>query len=238
MATANDLIKLALKQVGVIAVGETAAAEDVNDALTLLNSMLGQWSRKRWLTYHLQETAVVGTGALSYTVGIGGAFNITQPDRLEDAFVRLLNTTGTNQVDYPLTILESRQDYDQIALKSLQSLPQFVFYDANYPMGNLYVWPLPTSLYEVHILTKAPLNGFTALSQVINIAPEYMEALYYNLACRLRAQYRLPPDDSLVGLARAALATIRAENTAIPNLRIPQTLLGIGGRYNIYSDNN
>lgn len=61
------------------------------------------------------------TGAQSYTVGAGQSINITRPDRIEAAFVRLVN--GTQAVDYPLDLLGSREDYNKIALKGLSTFP-------------------------------------------------------------------------------------------------------------------
>ena len=49
ISTVGDLITLALKDSGVLGAGQTALAEDMNDALSRLNMMLGQWNRRRWL---------------------------------------------------------------------------------------------------------------------------------------------------------------------------------------------
>lgn len=43
MATANDVISLALKDIGVLAADETAEAADAADALDTLNQMLVMW---------------------------------------------------------------------------------------------------------------------------------------------------------------------------------------------------
>jgi hypothetical protein len=96
-------------------------AEDANDALTLLNAMLAQWQRKRWLVYSLDDVSFPATGQPSYTVGVGQNINIQRPDRIEAAFVRLVN--GPQSVDYPLDLLSSREDYNDIALKSLETFP-------------------------------------------------------------------------------------------------------------------
>ena len=54
-------------------------------------------------------------------MGTGGAVNIPRPDRLESAYVRLAN--GGQQVDYMLDIVQAREDYNEIALKQLQTFP-------------------------------------------------------------------------------------------------------------------
>lgn len=41
--TAGSIINLALKMAGILGVGQTATAEDANDAFTVLNMMLAQW---------------------------------------------------------------------------------------------------------------------------------------------------------------------------------------------------
>lgn len=234
--TPRDLIELALKDSGVYGVAQTPLAEDSNDAFNRCNMMLAQWSVKRWLVYQLIDTAVTATGATSYTVGIGYDFNITRPDRIEAAYFRQISPI-TNQPDTPLSILQSREDYSRISLKGLQSFPQYVFYDPGFPTGTIYFWPVPSNVYEMHILTKAVLSQFSSMSQVINLPSEYLAAIFYNLCVRLRPAYEKGPDPTLTAMARDALAVIRASNTQIPRLKMPSGLNNRGA-YDVYGDNN
>ncbi|HQT76814.1 MAG TPA: hypothetical protein PLD10_07150 [Rhodopila sp.] len=235
LPNAASLINLALKMAGVLGVGQTAQAEDTNDAFTLMNAMLAQWQRKRWLVYALVDTPFVSTGAESYTVGLGENFNIARPDKVESVFARYV-PTGSTPVDYPLEIIEAREDYNRIPLKLLGTFPQVAFYDAQYPVGNLFVWPVPeASLFEIHITTKAVLSQFTNTTSTMALPPEYQEAIIYNLVPRLRAMYGLPPDPVTNALAVSALATIRAANAQIPRLQVPPEA-GVHTRYNVFSD--
>jgi hypothetical protein len=235
--TPAELIALALLDSGVIGQGQTASAEDANNAFIRLNMMMAQWRRKRWLVYHEVDVPLTSTGAQSYTVGTGGDFDVARPDRLEAAFVRQLIPSGQNQVDYPLEILQAREDYNLIALKTMGTLPQVIFYDSAYPLGVVYPWPVPqASIYQIHLTLKADLPQFTSLAQTINLPEEYRAALHYNLCARLRPAYQMPPDPSIVGLARDALNVIRSANTQIPRLRMPASLRRNGGRYNILND--
>lgn len=90
MTTPVELINLALKQAGVLGVGQTASAEDTNDAFRLLNMMLAQWSLKRNIVYRITDTAFAATGAETYTVGPGGDFNMPRPSKLVGAYCRQL----------------------------------------------------------------------------------------------------------------------------------------------------
>lgn len=236
MTTAADLITQALKIAGVMGVGQAAAAEDVEDALIHLNQMISQWNRKRWLIYHLVDTPLTATGATSYTVGPGGNFAVPRPDRLEAAYFRQLISGAPNLVDYPLTILSSREDYSHIRLKSLTTWPETIFYDAAFPLGAVYPHPVPQAgLFELHLVTKDTLAQFAVPGSVANLPPEYLAALQWNLAVRLRSAWQMPPDPVAIGLAKDALTVIRNANTQIPRLRMPAGLAK-GGGYNIYSD--
>lgn len=237
MTTARDLIYSAMKDAGVLGVGQTPLAEDANDALIRLNAMMAQWSRRRWLVYHLIDVFFQASGALSYSLGPGGDINAVRADKIESAFFRQTFGTPASQVDYPLEILNSRQDYNQIALKQMSSFPVALFYDSGWPMGNVFIWPLPSNAYEVHLSLKATLQSFPSLTTIIDLPPEYDEALRMNLAVRLRVAYRMAPDGQLIALAKVALNTIKNSNAQIPLMGYPSDLpMGAGGRYNIFSD--
>jgi len=241
VTTGGDIVRLALKDAGVIGIGQTANAEDTNDVFDTLNMMLAQWSIKRWLVYHLLDLSVVSTGAQTYTVGPGGDIDTgssQRPDRLEDGcyFRQLVSTSTPNQIDYPLILLESREDYSRIALKQLVTFSDYIFYDPVMPLGVIYPWPIPNSAYyEIHILIKDQLQQFTNLADDINLPNQYIAAMRYNLGVRIRPLYQLPPDQTLAALALTSLNVIKNSNAQIPRLRLPSGL-GRGSRYNVYGD--
>jgi hypothetical protein len=236
VTTVGDVINQSLKKAGILGVGQTALAEDSNDAFADLIDLLSQWQRKRWLTWNLIDTFITSTGAVSYTIGTGQNFNIARPDRIEAAFFRQLINTSPNQVDYPLEIIPARETYNQIALKSLTSWPQYIFYDSAYPVGNVYVWPVPqASLFEIHLTLKVPFSTISNLSTNIVMPPEYIPAIKWNLAVRLRESYQLPPSVALAKLAQESLDVIRGANVQVPLLQCDKTLIR-GGLYSIYSD--
>jgi len=238
MTTARELITASLKDAGVVGVGQTASSEDANDSLIRLNAMMAQWSRRRWLVYHLIDQVFPATGALSYSIGNGGDISTTRPDQIEAAFFRQTAGAPGNQVDYQLHILHSREDYNRIALKAMNSFPQCLFYDSGFPLGNVFIWPVPSNLYEIHLSLKSSLQSFPTLDTAILLPPEYEEALRLNLTIRIRIAYQLPPDQQLIALAKVALNTIKNSNAQIPNLRMPSDLTAgsAGSRYNIFSD--
>lgn len=237
MSTARDIITLALYDAGIVAQGQQPNADDTNRAFTRLNFMIGEWQVQRWLIWHTVDLAKTSTGALSYTIGPAGDFAFgVRPDRLEKAYFRQLVQSQPNQIDYPVDLLSSREDYTQIALKQLQSFPQVCFYDSAFPLGSVFFWPVAqATIYELHVVAKDVLAQFATLDTVINLPLEYFNALHLNLQVRLRAAYDLPPQLMVVGLAKKALAVVRGANAQIPRLTMPTDLVR-PGIYNPYSD--
>lgn len=236
MVTPNDIIVQSLKKAGVLGVGQTALAEDINDAYLDLQDMLGQWQRKRWMIWHLVDYGFQGNSSVNYTVGPGGNFNINpRPDKIESAFFRQTVQSQPNQIDYPLELIVDRETYNRISLKQLQTFPQYLFYDSAFPTGFAYPWPLLQNIYELHLTVKETLAQFTSLNQTIVLPLEYFAALKFSLARRLRQAYRLPIDTELNALEKDALNVIKNANAQISRLVIPTDLVR-PGIYNVFSD--
>jgi hypothetical protein len=160
----------------------------------------------------------------------------TRTNRLEKAFVRV-NAGQSSQTDLPLTVLRSYEDWASVPIKNVQSgWPQAVFLDAGYPVSTLYVWPAPSSQYEIHLLLLNPLIRINDLSTDLNLPDEYLDAIMWNLGKRLLSSYRKPKDPEIEQQAAAALNTVRNANIQLPRLQIPRELTGFWG-YNIYTDN-
>lgn len=236
--TGQDICTQSLKKAGILGAGVEADGEDISDALRDLNDMIAQWNRQRYLVYRLESLSFTSTGAQSYTIGPASNFVTSpRPDRIESAFIRQLNSSP-NFVDSPLQLIEARETYSRIALKTLGSYPQFLWYDPEFPVGKLYPWPVPqATIYALHVQIKMVLAEITEANLAVNIdlPGEYFAALKFNLARRLRSAYRLPADAELNALAQDALAVIRGANAQIPRLNIPPEL-NRGGLYDINSD--
>ncbi|AHX16138.1 hypothetical protein CH75_04910 [Dyella jiangningensis] len=67
------------------------------------------------------------------------------------------------------------------------------------------------------------------------LPPEYQEAIIFNLAARLRPMYGLPPEQSIIALAKSSLSVIRGANAQIPRLTLPVQVTR-DSLYNIFGD--
>jgi hypothetical protein len=168
--TARDFISLAAKEAGILGIGQTLLAEDINDCFTLLRRMMSQWQKKRWLVPMLLDISMPGNGLISNKIGPGQYWNAQRPDKIQSAYIIQLNT-GSNPISLPVTLVFSYEDYALIAVKNLPSLPYLCFYDAAYPYGNVFFWPIPNATYELHLIVKGAINWQTEIAEFVVVNP-------------------------------------------------------------------
>lgn len=152
-----------------------------------------------------------------------------RPDKIETAYGRFLNQTGPTTLDFDLGIIESWEDYNTIKLKNLGTIPYAVFYDAQFPVGQLYVWPVPPAgQYGLNIGVKAQLPAYDTLTTELGLPDEYAEGFIYGLVIRLAGLYGLNPRPSHVVLFRNAMRVIRNSNLQLTELRMPAAVAVTG----------
>ncbi|HEY2538220.1 MAG TPA: hypothetical protein VGI28_01780 [Stellaceae bacterium] len=234
----SDAISYAMRVAGILGVGQVALPQDTADAQTALLLMLQQWRQKRWLVFRLNWDIVpLVIGKQSYTVGPTATPNpdfvtdgYARPANVQSCFLRQNVGSGPNSypIDFPMRILGSRQEYDRISLKSLQSWPASIYYDPTIPNATLYIWPIPVQhLFSLYIAWQTAIDPVTTepSAEITDFLPEEtQEAIIYNLALRLCTNYKMPPDPAVASMAKATLNTLRQTNFALQPLRMPQSL--------------
>lgn len=221
MPTAADIINLALKDIEVIGEAETASAETLADALTTMNQMLALWSVSGVNVYTQVETSFTPTGALSYTVGPSGNFNISRPSVIDHVYWR------SGDIDYPIHILDTFEEYQDITSKTLIGQPIVAFYLPAITQGVLYVYPQPNT-GSLKITTRVKLPVYAAAADTLAIPPEFELAVRSSLAELLSINMgkKLRPDI-------AALATKTRKIMKRNNLKIKPLEIAHGHLYNV-----
>lgn len=240
MTTARDVVTFSLKKSGILGVGRPPSAEDLSDGMSDLNDMLALWNRQRWMIWDEVNYVLTSTGALTYTAGPGGDFDVTpRPNRIKSAFIRILTQPPNLQVDRPLRVIEAREEYDRIALKPLISFTQAVFLDTAYPLAVVHPYPVPNaSIYALGLTFTNVLPVLTADTDLVTLPAEYLPAMKFNLARTMRQAYGkgMKPDLELNRLASNSLNVIKNANLQIPQLVMPKVLTNSQPGYNILSD--
>ena len=193
----KQLINSALRKLGVIGAKEEADAREISDALNQLNRMLNNWSVQPNNIYKIvKEDFTLTSGTSEYTFGAGGTFNSARPTKI------IRCTYASGGVDHKI-VETTAENYADIGLKTLESLPEMFWYNPEYPLGRMTFYPVPDDAYTITVYSKKPLAQYTNSANDVNLPPEYESAIEFNLAIELSAEYTSDPPAVVVARAQS-----------------------------------
>ncbi len=229
MATALDIIKAALHNIGAIAIEEVPTAAEANDAFNLLNNMIAVWNTENLMIYSVNpEVFPVVPNQLSYTMGPGGNFNTARPVLIEDAYMR--DSAGN---DYKMSIV-NYETYSAIITKTTSSaLPTVMYDNQDFPLKTLTFWPKASDgSYSFVLWVWKAVASFAALSDTLSLPPGYQAALEFNLSVWLSPRYGKTVSPDLALLASSTKAQLKKINYEVKELVFDPTLTGKGRVFN------
>lgn len=230
MSTAQDLIEGALRKIAVLGYGSSLSNEEAQDGLSALNAMLASWSVDNATIYtesKLNNSWAAGTG--SKTIGSGGDIDTTRPTDI---------TAATYTIGTTVYKLDIRDEKERAMLADLttQGTPSELYYDADYPLANIYLQSIPNTAGTLNLYYRIPLTSFALLTTTFAFPPEYEEALIYNLAIRLAPEYEKEPAPSVIQIANKSLDMVKRQNTKNEkNVSLIDSALTVPTSFNIYT---
>lgn len=233
MGTYRELITQAAMVNGIVGQGVSLEGQQADDALYLLRALIDRWNATDTMLF-TQEivTKQLTAGQQVYTVGPGANIDLTQrPTKLQAAFLR--DTSNSPNIDRKMWILGPTEWGSVISKGVTSTIPYYVYYDANWPTANLYVWPTPSASYTIVLHFFKPLDSFISLDDTENLPPAYRAALYWNLALWLAPQYGFEPSQITVQQAAASLLAIEQSSFQPERMNFDLDSLGV---YQIGSD--
>ena len=225
--TVLGIVNRALRLIGVAQTGESAGADESKDAFDVLNQLLGQWNNQKLMLYGWKNELFNLTAAKGvYTIGPGGDFDTTRPQKITKAFVRYnASTQQSFAYDYGLEIVPNDK-YQDVFLKALTvTYPIYLFYNNTYPLGAITLYPYPSQECILGLSSWMQIEKFESLIQDISLPPGYESALAYNLAIEMGMEYGKPLDPMITEKALETKADIMRVNTEISYLKTDTALL-------------
>jgi len=211
--TRDQVILAALRKLGQIEPGDTAATVDSNiisNCAQSLNLMLKQWMTdgiKLW-TYNEYVLPLVASQT-SYVIGPSGPGLVgDKPLRLiqGQGLTFLRNTSVTPNIDTPMQIL-SRQEYLSLGSKFSTGTTNSVYLDVGKTSSTLYVYLTPDATtatnYQLHFTAQRPINDILTSTDVPDFPNEWMQALVWGLADQLAIEFDVPANHRQEILMRA-----------------------------------
>ncbi len=238
MTTAQDIIQDALEMIGVYSPGDAISSADASRALTVLNDMLDSWSNESLSCYNiLEQSGTFVPGQSAYTIGPGGNINATRP-------LKIQNDTGSayildvNNNKYMIDVVDRKMWNMKTTAVANSDLPELLFYDMQFPLGIINVWPTPSIGYTFYFDSFLQLVDFSGLTSVANLPPGYMRAIKANLAAELLPYFRDAQINPLIAIrAMESKGNIKRTNMKTQIAVFDPELVARGAAtYNIYAD--
>ncbi len=218
--TAQTIIKLALKDIGAIAVGETPTADEEADALSTMKMMFRHWAAKNIrMFFSTVEGPFVLTGAGEYTIGSGGTFNTVRPLTIKYALSE----------SYPETFIPTLSEGEMANGKSGMA------YNPTYPLGTIYITSDLDS-GNLYLLSFKPLAEPAGIASDVLLPDEYIEAIRYGLAVRLAPMFGKSAPAEVISLAKGGLNDLETRHFADMVNPVASEVIKISRRYNINND--
>lgn len=193
--TRDDIIKRALRLIGVVAQGETPTTDQTTEAALSLNGLVKAWQADGMPLWALKTYSVPLTASTaSYRIGVSQTINTPKPLKIIQAF----NYDSNSNIDIPIRII-TKQEYNILGNKTSAGNPIQIYYDPQNTYGDLFVFPVPTSVEAaantIKIVYQRPFEDFDAATDTPDFPQEWYDALTYGLATRLAPEYGVPTAD-------------------------------------------
>lgn len=196
MATSvGDILRSAMRKVGILAAGEPIPDEDANDGLEVFEQMIDAWSNETLL---IPVVGVVTFGVLAdqpeYTIGRyptaapypTNHIETARPERIISAFIR--DGSGT---DYPQEQIVV-DTYSRISRKTNASRPSRFYLRKGWPLNTILFESTPYADETLHLEVVQPLSDIlpvASLTETINLPPGYKRTIINNLALELAPEW-------------------------------------------------
>ena len=183
--TRDDIITEALENIGVLAAGETAAADDVTSASRTLNILAKSLHadpgvRLRFID---QQTVSLVDGTGSYDLAADTL-------KVLDVWLRI------NNEDTHLDVI-SREEYDLEVAKTAEGQPQRVYIDYAPDTPKAYFLPVPEASYTAYVVNERMVEDFDASADNPDYPVKATDMLVTGLTWKLAPKFGLPLDERM-----------------------------------------
>jgi hypothetical protein len=237
--TIYDLVALALRQCGIISLGDSIADPVAQEALLTLNTIRAEWSINT-KNYKIFDETYLSTGnAQSITLGtdpINGPGDIAVRPQSIDQVVVISGAPGTS-VNYRIDI-EPYENYTALARQNVFAIPQKAFIDNSYPVQNIWFYPGLTAGWTVRVQGMSYMTDYENLTDPYIDPPEFFTALYLALALALAPKYGIDLADGAVQQASGAIKHIKAHMLTTRLKQMAPGLKTVSSSFNFYSGMN
>lgn len=195
----DDIIKIALRRIGVLSEGESPSTSQTTDAATALDIIVKEFDAAPWFKWFIKSTettvaTVAGTASYALAADVQWVESVVYDD-------------GTTH--YPLEPL-SVGEYAKIPNKTRQGLPMYYFVSTDLGTPKLYVYPAPNEVKTLNYWYRRKSDLFDNSTDTGDFPEEAYRLLVSKLSVDLSLEYGVPENRQqvLIGLYNEALQNV------------------------------
>lgn len=200
---------------------------ELSDGLIFLNQQIDYWSARKcyawtstFLTYNItpgHQPHMIGPNLVAPDWPTPGApIPAARPTHLVSASLVLTNTSPPTEL--PLNVRDNAWWAAQRVKSITTSVPTDVYYEADVPNGEVFLWPVPNFPYTVRLEVLTTLGQFQSLTDCF-IAPQaYLAAVTLTLAEELSDIWGTTAPPNLSRRAMKARDALQSNNNLAPRI--------------------
>lgn len=218
--TTGDIIRSAMRKIGVLASGEPLSSGEGDDALEVLTQMVDAWTNETLLIPVVGVvTFELSNDIPNYTIGIYpdpkpdplpiNHIETSRPEKILAAFIR--DRYNTDYLLEPMSV----NTFSGISRKTNASRPSRFYMREGWPLNEILFESVPYDTETLHLEVVQPLSEILStacLTDVVNLPPGYERALIYNLCLDLADEWGKQPSNSIVAIAIEGKKRLKRNN--------------------------
>lgn len=233
--TAYDLIFQSLRELGIVALGDTVDDAPAQEALLVLNAIRADLSIESKNYKIFDETYTVTENRQYITLGTSGATVGDIPTRPHD-INQVILIQGGPAVGVNITLnLGTYEEYRQQPLTNVFAVPGKAYPDTSYPIQNIWFYPGLTSGWSIRVQGMSYMTEYENIGDPYIDPPEYFTPLTKILALHLAPKWGFDPAQGTVIQANSSMKHIK-DDLFIRRLKaMPNGLKASGTGFNIFA---
>lgn len=216
--SALDLITAALQEIGALAPGEEPGPGDSGWVLRKLQRLIDRYNARRPMIYNVgftQYTLKADHSPHTIGPGLDADFGCNQRP-VDIPSIGLVLTNSNPPVQISLHPRDENWWAAQPVKQLTSTLPTDYYYSPDWPLGQIFFWPIPTQVNDVLVETRSVLTEIRNYNQTFSLPPGYWDAIVYPLAVSLCPSYDRVATADLLRLESAAIKAVQVNNIASP----------------------
>lgn len=231
--TVYDLVFLALRELGIVSLGDSIEPDVTQEALLVLNTIRAEYgiTTKAYTVYDKTYTADANKQNIRLGTSIvDGPGEIPQrPSNISE--VILIMGQPDIAPNVPLTI-KPFNEYRELPLTNIYAVPSSCYIDMGMPYRRIWFYPGLSSGYSIRVIGSAYISEYEFISDPFIDPPEYFSLLYLSLAARLAPKYGQDVPAPLLAQLNSISKHIDQRSFANALTSMKNPLVGSGSGFN------